>query len=129
VFLRISDMLTRLGLALWLLGLLALSWTLVNWLMLAFSDWEPEWAFALLPIPPFVLLVVGTWPAARWLWFRRTAFYLGAVWWIWAVLSVVYGMFNAAFSLTVLIGGGAGLILLSMFAPRRVRQTSATTTS
>ena len=115
---------TGLGLALWLLGLFALSWTLVSWLMLAFSDSEPEWAFALVPIPPFVLLVIGTWPAVRWLWFRRAAFYLGAVWWLWVILSVVYGMFNAEFSLTVLIGGGAGLILLSMFAPRRVRHAT-----
>ena len=112
---------TRLGFALWLLGLFALSWTLFNWLRLAFSDGEPEWAFALLPVPPLVLLVIGTWPAARWLWLRRIAFYLGAVWWIWVVLSVVYGMFNAEFSLRVLIGGGAGLILLSLFAPRRAR--------
>ena len=123
-----ADMRTRLGLTLWILGLCALSWTLLTWLRLAFSDPEPEWDFALFPVPPAVLLVIGTWPAARWLWFRRTAFYLGAVWWLWVVLSVVYGMFNAEFSLTILIGGGAALILLSMFAPRRVRPASATTT-
>jgi len=112
---------TKLGLMLWLLGILALSWAEAGWLYLAFSDWDPDWRFALLPVPPFVLLLLGTWPTVRWLWPRRIAFYLGALWWIWLILSVVYGMFNAEFSLTVLIGGGAGLILLSMFAPRQAK--------
>ena len=65
------------------------------------------------------MLLLGTWPTERRLGLRRVAFYLGAIWWLWVILGVVYGMFNAEFSLAVLIGGGAGLILLSMFAPRK----------
>jgi len=113
---------SKLGFVVWLLGVLAISWTAAEWLVAAFSDWPPEWMFALLPLPPLALLVFATWPVRRWLWARRLAFYLGAISWLWLILSVVYGMFNPAFSLFVLASAGAGLILLSMFAPRRMRR-------
>ncbi len=112
---------TSFGLILWLVALLVLVGTLFIWIRVASSDWDTDWRFALLPLLPALLLVLGTWPTARLLWPRRVAFYLGIVSWLLVMLGVVFGMFNPSFALAVLIGGGSALLLLSMFAPRRAQ--------
>lgn len=111
---------SRFGLALWILGVLALSCAEAIWLHLAFTDWYYGWAFGAFALAPYLLLVLGTWPARPWLWARRIAFVLGALWWIYLNFLFILSMETSQAPWRIWVSAGVGLILVAAFAPRRL---------
>src|SRR5262245_40995172 len=109
---------TRLSLAAWILGVLALSCAEQLWLHLALSVWYDGWTFGLFALAPYLLLTLGTWPAARGLWTRRIAFYLGALWWIYLNFLLVLSMEISQAPWGIWLSAGVGLVLASASAPR-----------
>lgn len=97
----------------WLIGVLALSCAEAIWLHLALTDWYYGWQFGLFALTPYLLLVLGTWPAVRWLWMQRILFYLGALSWIYLNFLFILSMEISQAPWHIWIFAGVGLILVS----------------
>jgi peptidoglycan/LPS O-acetylase OafA/YrhL len=117
---------TKARLVPWILGVLALSCAAAIWLHFALTDWYYGWPFALFALAPYLLLVLGTWPATRWLWVRRIAFYLGAPWWIYLNFVLVLSIPTSQAPWHIWLSAGVGLLLVSTSAPRKNLPQAAT---